>query len=236
MTITRLHRTYLPLAALLGFCTLPLLAQTPTVPPPKPALLQQAVRWEATIARFETADRKTPPPQGAVLFIGSSSIVKWKTLTADFPGVTTLNRGFGGSAIADSTRYVSRVVVPYQPRKIVFFAGDNDIAEGRSPASVAADFAGFVTTVRSALPDMPILFIGIKPSPSRWKLHEKQEQANRLVSDYCTRTPGLTFVDVYPAMLGKNGQPRPELYVADRLHMSPAGYAVWTPLVAPHLK
>ncbi len=176
------------------------------------------------------------PPQGAVLFVGSSSIVRWKTLAEDFPGVVTLNRGFGGSVLADTTRYVSRIVVPYNPRKIVIFAGDNDIAGGRSPEAVVADFAGFVSLVRKSLPDVPIVFIGIKPSPSRWKMREAQEKANRLVSDYCGRSTGLTFVDVYRPMLGGDGLPRTELFVADRLHMSPAGYAIWTPLVAPLIK
>jgi lysophospholipase L1-like esterase len=220
-------------AAALAVTALPLSAQTPAPQPTPP--LPQAVRWEQAIARFEAQDRVTPPPQGAVLFVGSSSIVRWKTLAQDFPGMTTLNRGFGGSVIADTTRYVRRIVVPYHPRKIVIFAGDNDIAGGRSPEAVVADFAGFVTTVRASLPDIPVIFIGIKPSPSRWNLHEKQEKANRLVAEYCGRSAGLTFVDVYRPMLGSDGRPRPELFAADRLHMSPAGYAIWTPLVAPHL-
>ena len=211
-------------------------AAQPPATPPAPPPLPQAIRWEATIARFEAADRKNPPPQGAVLFIGSSSIVKWKTLAQDFPHVKTLNRGFGGSVIADSTRYVSRIVVPYHPRKIVFFAGDNDIGAGRSPFAVAMDFAGFVATVRAGLPDVPIAFIGIKPSLSRWRLHDAQIKANHLVSDYCSRGTNLTFIDVYSAMLGSDGKPRPDLFVADGLHMTPAGYALWTPLVAPFVK
>ena len=231
-----LRLTLLPLIAAAALAAV---AQPPaTAPAKKPAAptLPQGIRWEATIARFEAADRKNPPPQGAVLFIGSSSIVKWKTLAQDFPDVQTLNRGFGGSVIADSTRYVSRIVVPYHPRKIVFFAGDNDIGAGRSPEAVVADFAGFVSTVRASLPDVPIAFIGIKPSLSRWRLHDAQIKANHLVSDYCSRGANLTFIDVYGVMLGSDGKPRPELFVADGLHMTPAGYALWTPLVAPFVK
>lgn len=234
MSFRRLTRlTVLPLlfaaAAAMPLLAQPPVAQKPTAAPPLP----QAIRWESAIARFEAADRKSRPPQGAVLFIGSSSIVKWKTLAQDFPGVQTLNRGFGGTVIADSTRYVSRIVVPYHPRKIVFFAGDNDIGAGRSPQAVAADFAGFVAAVRAALPDVPIAFIAIKPSLSRWRLHDAQIKANRLVSDYCQRGTGLTFINVYGIMLGSDGKPRPELFVADGLHMTPAGYALWTPVVAP---
>jgi lysophospholipase L1-like esterase len=234
--------------ALFAAATLPLFAQPPAVKPDtaaqeSPAKTVPTVpevpkedKWESAIARFEAADKKTPPPQGAVLFVGSSSIVKWKTLVKDFPDITTLNRGFGGSMIPDSTRYVPRIVVPYHPRKIVMFAGDNDIAARHSAETVASDFAAFVTAVRSSLPDVPIIFIGIKPSPSRWRLHETQLKANKLVGEYCEKGKNLTFVDVYPAMLGSDGQPRPELFVADKLHMSPAGYAIWTPLIAPYLK
>src|ERR1700722_7316573 len=128
---------------------------------------QRAV-WEPEIHAFEMHDQTNPPPQNAVLFVGSSTIRKWTTLAKDFPGVQVINRGFGGSRIADSTALAERIIFPYEPRTIVFYAGDNDLAEGRTPEQVAADYQAFVQTVRARLPETRIAFISIKPSPIRW--------------------------------------------------------------------
>ena len=122
--------------------------------------------WEPSIQKFEEADRQHPAEKGGVLFIGSSSIRLWESLAADFPDVKVLNRGFGGSQIVDSTYYVGRIVVPYRPRMIVLYAGDNDLASGRSPEQVADEFKEFVERVRRDLPAVRIAFMSIKPSSS----------------------------------------------------------------------
>ncbi|MSU24578.1 MAG: hypothetical protein EXS32_12245 [Opitutus sp.] len=194
-------------------------------------------KWAAAITKFTTADVKHPPPRDAVLFIGSSSIVKWTTLAKDFPGVTVINRGFGGSELADSVFYADRIVLPYQPRTVVVYAGDNDLSAGKSPETVAADFKAFRTKIHAALPTTKIVFIGIKPSPSRWPIRDQVRKANALIAADCaTDQQRLAFVDTWQPMLGPAGLPRPELYVADQLHLTPAGYAVWRPLVALLLK
>jgi lysophospholipase L1-like esterase len=192
-------------------------------------------RWVKAIAAFEERDRESPPARHGVLFAGSSSIVLWDLKRA-FPETTTINRGFGGSQIADSTYFADRIIVPAQPRTIVFYAGDNDLAGGRSPEQVRDDFRSFVATVRQALPETKIIFIGIKPSPSRWSLVEKQQEANRLIEADCQADPRLVFVDTFPAMLGDDDRPRPSLFRPDNLHLSARGYALWNALLKPALK
>src|SRR4030095_2162401 len=142
--------------------------------------------FEADIRAFEAADREKAPPGDAVLFVGSSSIRLWKTLETDFTGVTTIRRGFGGSPIRDCTRYADRIVIPYHPRRVILYAGDNDIAGGRTPEEVFADYKEFVAKVRSGLPHVQIDYISIKPSIARWPLREKMKLANRLIEE-CAR-------------------------------------------------
>lgn len=183
--------------------------------------------FEDEIQRFEASDKTHPPVPGSVLFVGSSSIRLWETLAADIPDYTTLNRGFGGSQIADSVRLVDRIVTPYKPKAIVFFAGTNDIASGKSAETVAADYRAFVEKVRSELPDVPIAYISISPAPSRWSKIGEMRRANALIRAYSEATPGLRFIDTATLMLNRIGGPRPELYVRDNLHLNAQGYAIW---------
>lgn len=190
--------------------------------------------WEETIAAFEATDAKEPPAKQGVLFVGSSSIRMWD-LKKSFPGLPVINRGFGGSQICHATHFVDRLIAPHDPRVVVFYAGDNDIAAGKGPEQVHEDFRAFVAAVRKSLPKTPIVFIAIKPSIARWKLAEEIQAANKLIAADCEKDETLEFVDVWPAMLGEDGQPRKELLRDDRLHMTDAGYAVWTELLMPHL-
>jgi len=179
-------------------------------------------------------DRKSPPEKGGVLFIGSSSIRRWD-LDESFPGQGYINRGFGGSQIADSTHFADRIVIPYQPRVIVLYAGDNDIKKGKSPDQVAADFRAFAAKVHSQLPKTHIAFIAIKPSIARWNLYPKMKQANELIAGFIDKDPRLSFVDIATPMLGSDGKPRQELFAKDDLHLSAKGYEVWASVVRPHL-
>ena len=201
------------------------------------AAVAQADRWESAIAKFEDADKVTPPPQNAIVFIGASSIVRWN-LRESFPelGPQAINRGFGGSLAADSTRYADRIVIPYKPRVVVFYAGDNDVEANHTPAQIAGDFAAFERKVHAALPDTQIVFISIKPSIRRFPWIEQIKGANALVREYCATHPHLTFVDIVPQMLGEDGKPRKELLVADGLHMTPAGYKIWNDALRPVLQ
>jgi lysophospholipase L1-like esterase len=191
--------------------------------------------WEPDIRAFEALDRQHWPPEGGILFLGSSTIAMWHTLDQDFQGWPLIRRGFGGSQISDSIRYADRIVIPYKPRLIVFYAGDNDLASGRTPMQVAQAFQTFATRVREALPQVTILYLAIKPSPSRWHLADPMRAANRLIEATCKATPGLAFLDVFTPMLGADGKPRPELYIEDQLHMSRQGYELWIDLLRPVL-
>ena len=190
-------------------------------------------RFEAEIRAFEAADSATPPPPGGVVFIGSSSIQAWTNVAADFPGVPVLNRGFGGSTVADVVYYMDRILLPYHPRLVVFYAGDNDLAAGRSPERVVADYRAFVARLRSALPAARVAFVSIKPSPSRRSFIPRARETNQRIRAIIARDSLQTYVDVFTPMLDGGGEPRPELYVADSLHMTRAGYLLWRALLAP---
>ena len=193
-------------------------------------------RSEAEIRAFEASDRAAPPPAGGIVFFGSSSIRLWRSLATDFPGLPVVNRGFGGSTLPEATHYLTRAVLPHRPRTIVLYEGDNDLTFGWGPQQVAADYARFVRVVRDALPSTRIVFISVKPSPSRWQYVDQQREVNRLVRAIVARDTLQTFVDVFTPMLGANGRPRPELFVADSLHMTPEGYVVWREQLTPHLR
>lgn len=191
--------------------------------------------WQADMQRFAAADRAQPPAPGGIVFTGSSSIRLWSSLAGDFPGRNVLNRGFGGSTIADATRHVEQLVTPYSPHTVVLYAGDNDLAAGATPAQVRADFGAFVRAVRARLPAVRILFVSIKPSPSRAALLPAVRQTNALIRADIERGKNIGYVDVFTPMLDAQGQPRAELFLDDRLHMNRAGYALWVSILAPAL-
>ncbi len=192
-------------------------------------------KWEPEIRAFEQADKTNPPPAGVILFVGSSSIRFWSTLAQDFPGKPVLNRGFGGSQMSDCVHFIPRIVTPYRPRQIFLYEGDNDLASGKAPAQVFADYQSFVRDTRAALPDVPILFLSIKPSPSRWKFVEQAKEANRMIESFAKTQRNLSFIDMFTPLLGTDGQPLPDIYRADKLHLNAKGYAIWRGIVAPYL-
>ena len=216
------------------FALLLLLAPQPALVPP-PHAPDPFAKWEKNIAAIEKRLKANPPELGGVFFAGSSSIVQWD-LKKWFPDAGYVNVGFGGSTIADSTHFAPRILTPYKPGTIVFYAGDNDTARGAKPEQVLADFKEFVATVRKGNPDCRVLFIAIKPSIDRWKLFDVQQKANALVKSHCEKEKGLSFVDVVTPMLGADGNPKPELFVKDGLHMTPKGYELWTAEVKKALK
>jgi lysophospholipase L1-like esterase len=198
--------------------------------------LPDSARFAAELNAFMRQDSASPPPPAPVLFVGSSSIRFWESLATDFPGLPVLNRGFGGSRMDDVLRYADRVVFRYKPRAIVLYEGDNDLQDGRTPARIAGDVAEFLSRVRTTLPQARVVCLAVKPSPSRWNLADKVRQTNALLQAVVAQDTLATYVDVYTPMLGADGRPRPELFRADSLHMTPAGYAIWREAVAPALQ
>jgi lysophospholipase L1-like esterase len=200
---------------------------------------QQAVdpnRWESAIQKFEADDKVHPPAKGGIVFIGSSSIARWTNLAESFPTLRVVNRGFGGSELAESVKYAPRVVIPHAPRTVVLYSGENDLNRGVTPETVAGDFTTFYRVIHTALPDTRIVVIGLKPSLSRWKLRDEMRQTNRMIRTHCEASRGCVYVDPWPSMIGADGTPNPALFVEDGLHMTPAGYAAWTHMLEPHLK
>ncbi|WP_149195929.1 SGNH/GDSL hydrolase family protein [Luteimonas suaedae] len=195
-----------------------------------------APEWAGDMARFAAEDAASPPPAHPVVFTGSSSVRLWTTLAEDFPDQPVLNRGFGGSHVRDAVHYADEVAIRYRPGRILIYAGDNDTMDGRSPQQVLADFQAFVARVHHDLPGTPIAFIAIKPSPSRAHLLQVQRASNALVRDWAARTPDVDYIDVFTPMLGADGQPRPELFTEDALHMNAQGYALWRDIIAPYLR
>ena len=194
-----------------------------------------SVKWENEIAAFEKADREHPPEKGGIVFVGSSSIRLWKTLAQDFPGLPVLNRGFGGSEIADSVAFAERIVIPYAPRQVVLYAGGNDLNAGKPVEKVIADFKAFAGKIRTALPEAEIDYISIAGNPARWAQVEKVKAVNLAIEAWIKEQPRMKFIDVFSKMLGADGLPKPDIFVEDKLHMNAAGYAIWKEVVGPFL-
>jgi len=185
-------------------------------------------KYAKDIEAFERADQANPPPRDAVLFVGSSSIRMWKTLSEDFPDAAVINRGFGGSEISDQLQFFDRIVPVYKPRKIVMFCGENDVWRDKSPEQVYADFRTFVNRVDKTLPGVPIGFIELKPSPKRISKWPAYQKCNGLIRAYCKDQPLLEYFDVAIDMLDDEGGVRKEIFDKDMLHLNADGYALWT--------
>jgi len=190
-------------------------------------------RWEPDILAFESQDKIDFPDSLDVLFVGSSSIRLWSTLASDFNGTKVLNRGFGGSCMADLVHFTHRIILPYRPKKIVIYSGDNDINGGKTPEQVLEDFKNLVKIIQDSLPTARIVLIAIKPSFSRWEKVEEMRQANNLMKEFILNDTRLSFIDTFCHTLGANGMPRPELFREDGLHLNENGYRLWTELVMP---
>ena len=193
-------------------------------------------RFEKTISAFEAADKLAPPPKGAILCTGSSSMRGWHhRITDDLAPLTVIARGFGGSNYYDVLHYADRVVLAYQPRAVLLYEGDNDVAAGIAPKQIAATFKALVTRLRGHLPQLRIYVIGAKPSIARWEMWPQMAETNALVRAACDADPRATYIDVATVMLGDDGRPRAEIFVTDNLHMNDVGYDAWTAAVAPVL-
>ena len=197
--------------------------------------LTNADRWEPSIKAFEDQDQKTLPTKQGNVFVGSSSIRLWKTLAQDFPRHRVLNRGFGGSEMTDSVHFADRIILPYEPRMVVLYAGGNDLNAGQPPEKVIADFQAFATKVRARLPAAEIAYISSAGNPARWAQVEKVKAVNAEIEAWLKEQPRTKFINVFARMLGDDGLPRPEIFVADKLHMNAEGYKLWTEVIRPFL-
>lgn len=185
------------------------------------------VWYEAEVRQLEIKLTTLPPTAERVVFYGSSSIRLWTTLAQDFPRQNTLNLGFGGSTLAACAWFFERLLVPATPQSIVFYAGDNDLGDGRHPEEVYLFFCAFIEKMEQWLPNVPLSFLSIKISPYRWAIADQIRHANELIRKEIAKNPDYQYVDMTMPLLGSNGQPRQELFEKDSLHLSPMGYQVW---------
>ena len=200
----------------------------PNRPPPE--------RWQKQMDRFAEIDSRSRFRSGGIVFVGSSSIRGWK-LEKWFPNLPVLNRGFGGSHIADSTHYMERLVAKHEPRIVVLYAGDNDIAKGLTSDQVVDDYRAFVRKLQHKLPETRLIFIAIKPSIKRWGLYPKMKDVNARIAEIAANDERQTYLDIATPMLETEDRtPDQDLFVKDGLHLSDAGYKLWSSRLMPHLE
>ena len=196
--------------------------------------------WERSIRKFEKQDQKNGIEKDFILFTGSSSIVYWKKLNEDMAPLNVLNRGFGGSQIPDVTHYVDRIVLPYKPKGIVFYAGENDItglfvSKKKTAEEVRDSFKQFYEKVTSSYSEVPIYFISIKPPKRRKKFWSEMQKANDLIENYCASLDNLHYINIVEPMLDKDGYVQTDLFKWDGIHMNSKGYEIWTSIIKPIL-
>ena len=190
------------------------------------------------IQDFKKRDSLKFPPKNAILFVGSSSFTKWVDVAAYFPAKTIINRGFGGSSLTDVIRYADDIIFPYQPKQVVIYCGENDLATADtvSVQTVVHRFKILFAAIRKKMPQATITFVSLKPSPSRLHLMSKMQAVNKEVKSFLATKKSTSYVNVYDKMLLPNGRPLPQIFVADSLHMNAKGYAIWQKAITPYLK
>jgi lysophospholipase L1-like esterase len=193
-------------------------------------------RFEAEIQKFEQADSLRAPAADSVLFVGSSSIRKWTNLASAFPDWTVLNRGFGGSTLADVDFFFDRVIRPYRPRVVVLYEGDNDLAQDQTVEQLTAQFEAFLDRLATELPGTSLVMLAVKPSPKRRSLLSVQQALNHELQRLARTRSRAIFVDTFSPLLNENQQPDPQWFESDQLHLNPAGYARWVPVVRAALQ
>ncbi len=190
--------------------------------------------YEDDVRQLEQRVAALPQPTGRTAFYGSSSMRLWTTLAQDFPDQSLLNLGFGGSTLAACGWFMERILAPVQPKSVIFYAGDNDLGDGRHPEEVYLFFVAMVQKLQQYLPGVPLTFLSIKTSIARLKLADDIRYTNELVHQKVLRTPGCQYIDVASSLLGPNGRPRRDCFQADGLHLSPTGYAIWRDVLRQH--
>lgn len=197
---------------------------------------QKPAFWD-DIQAFKKQDSVSFPPKNAILFIGSSSFTMWKDVQQYFPSYRIINRGFGGSTLPDVIRYANDIILPYQPKQIVIYCGENDVAASDTVTGklVFNRFKQLFTIIRNRYPKVKVTYVSMKPSPSRQLLLSKMIIGNELIKKYLSSKKRTSYVDVYKEMIDDEGKPRPDLFLDDNLHMNKTGYAIWHKFIEPHL-
>lgn len=200
--------------------------------------VSSAQPFKNEIDAFKKADSVAMPANGSILFVGSSSFNYWKDIKNYFPEYPILNRGFGGSTLNDLIFYANETILKYHPKQIYIYCGENDIADKdkASPEITLDRFKTLFTIIRTKLPtNIPIVFVSIKPSISRWGLEDKFVVTNDLIKTFLAAQPYTQYLDTHSAMLDTNGMVLQDIFIKDNLHMNAKGYAIWQKIIAPTL-
>lgn len=190
--------------------------------------------WE-DVQTIKAYDRIYAPPKDPILFIGSSSIRLWVDFAKTFKEYTVLNRGIGGAVTNDTDRYLDDLVFPYHPKQIVIYVGENDLAKSPDVETAVSDFKKLYTHLRAGLPEVPVIYLAIKGSPSREKSFASVIRANSLIQEYLKTQKNVVYLDVFKPLLDAQGKMQPQLFKEDMLHMNASGYKIWNKLLIPHL-
>lgn len=196
----------------------------------------QPAFWDE-IQSFKKQDSINFPAKNQILFVGSSSLRMWTDIRNYFPGYKIINRGFGGSSLQDVIRYADDIILPYKPNQIFIYCGENDLAAFDTVTAqlVFMRFKELFALIRKNLPQTPILFISIKPSPSRKNLMPEMVATNEMIKKFLKKKSKTGFVDVYHKMLKADGTPMDDIFKEDKLHMTAKGYAIWQKAIKPYL-
>ena len=204
---------------------------------PVAAQVAEDLPFASEINEFKKQDNIQFPKPNSIVFVGSSSFNFWKSMQQDFPEYPVINRGFGGSELVHAIMYADQIILPYKPKQVVIYSGENDLAVGNANAdSVKVRFEKLFSIIRAQYPKVSIVYVSIKPSPSRAQLMPEMVKANGMIRDFLKKKKGTKFIDVYPLMLDAQGNPRKELFIEDMLHMNATGYAIWIKAIKPYLK
>ena len=192
-------------------------------------------KYAKELMAFEAKDAANPPPKRPIIFTGSSSFRLWTNVTTDFPNMGIVNTGFGGSQLSDVREHFERVILKYQPRQVLIYCGGNDLNAKKSVAQVVADLKEVVGRIHRELPKCRVAYVSIALNPARWAQREQVIAANAEIEKFMAADSRRRFIDVTPAMLGADGLPKPDIFVADKLHMNRKGYELWAPVIRPYL-
>ena len=192
-------------------------------------------RFAKQIAAFAEQDQKSLPDKGGMVFVGSSSVRMLK-IPKYFPGLTALNRGFGGAHICDVNHYAEQTVLKYEPATVVFFCGNNDLWGGKLPEQVREDFQQFTQQLFQRVPQAKLLVLAIRPSPQRIRIIDIELKMNAILRALAAEDDRITYLPgSCDRFLDDQGQPIGKLYATDRLHMNDAGYRIWQEILTPLL-
>jgi lysophospholipase L1-like esterase len=180
------------------------------------------------ISAFVKQDSINKPKDGIILFVGSSSFRLWTDLKTDFNNKTIVNRAFGGATLLDMIRYKDENLLNYHPSKIVLYCGENDVASSDKAAGkeVFKRFKIVYNLIRKQYPNVPFVYVSIKPSILRWSMKDRMIDANQRIRSFLNHKKKTTFINIWDAML-ENGEPKKDIFREDKLHMNKKGYATW---------